>query len=80
MPYAVWENAFANMPIVIPPNSVVASFSNKTSRLINRIRDSYQENQRLIQLRDTLLPKLMSDEIALFKKGIPNFVEPCSIG
>lgn len=65
MPYAVWDNAFANMPIIIPPNSVVATFSNKASSLINRIRDSYQENQRLIQLRDTLLPKLMSNEITL---------------
>lgn len=63
MPYAVWDNALANKRILIPPDSVLNQFSKVTKNIIAHIRDSYKEQSLLIQLRDTLLPKLMSGEI-----------------
>ncbi len=63
MPYAVWENGFADYSIVIPPDSVLEMFNLLVSPILEKIRDSYKESRRLAELRDTLLPKLMSGEI-----------------
>ena len=63
MPYAVWDGAYSNLRIVIPPVEIVERFSQLTSPMINVIRDAYVESNRLATLRDTLLPKLMSGEI-----------------
>ena len=63
MPYAVWENGFADYSIVIPPDSVLEIFNLLVSPILEKIRDSYKESRRLAELRDTLLPKLMSGEL-----------------
>lgn len=63
MPYAVWENGFADYSIVIPPDSVLEMFNLLVSPILEKIRDSYKESRRLAELRDTLLPKLMSGEL-----------------
>ena len=49
--------------IVIPPQSVLASFEGTTNALWNLYGANLQESNRLAALRDTLLPKLMSGEI-----------------
>ncbi len=67
MPYAVWENSFETYPVIIPDEKALASFSSQMTPLIDKLRDSYIENNRLASLRDALLPKLMSGEI-----GVPN--------
>ena len=61
-PYAVWENGFADYSIVIPPDSVLEMFNLLVSPILEIIRDSYKESRRLAELRDALLPKLMSGE------------------
>lgn len=63
MPYAVWENGFADYSIVIPPDSVLEMFNLLVSPILEKIRDSYKESRRLAEIRDTLLPKLMSGEL-----------------
>jgi type I restriction enzyme S subunit len=63
MPYAVWDNGFANMPIAIPPSEVVQSFSDTLRPIVGCLRDSLFEIRRLRSLRDFLLPPLMSGEI-----------------
>jgi type I restriction enzyme S subunit len=63
MPYAVWDNGLANMPISIPPVEVIQSFSNTLRSTIEYLRDSLFENRTLVAIRDTLLPKLMSGEV-----------------
>ncbi len=63
MPYAVWENGFADYSIVIPLDSVLEMFNLLVSPILEKIRDSYKESRRLAELRDTLLPKLMSGEL-----------------
>ena len=53
------------MSIVIPPISVNNKFHEIAKVMDKNILKAYQENLRLSQLRDTLLPKLMSGEIKL---------------
>jgi len=49
--------------IVLPKKEVLELFTNSTSGLFNKLIDNLAENQTLSQLRDSLLPKLMSGEI-----------------
>ena len=52
-----------NLKIVIPPNDVVGDYSSMYCSFIAKIYENQQESRRLAELRDTLLPKLMSGEI-----------------
>ena len=63
MPYAVWENSFETYPVLLPEAEALRGFSERLAPIVDRLRDSYVENNRLAALRDALLPKLMSGEI-----------------
>ena len=65
MPYAVWEGGLANMPITIPDKSTLNEFETLVMPIINSVRDSYLERIKLEQLRDSLLPKLISGELKI---------------
>ena len=52
-----------NLNIVIPPNNVVGDYSSMYCSFVAKIYENQQESRRLADLRDTLLPKLMSGEI-----------------
>ena len=52
-----------NLKIVIPPNDVVGDYASMCCSLFAKIYENQQESRRLVELRDTLLPKLMSGEI-----------------
>ena len=67
MPYAVWENGLGDMEIIIPPNNILNDFHKLVFPIIEKIRDSYKELNRLYNLRDVLIPKLMSGEIDVSK-------------
>lgn len=67
MPYAVWENSFETYPVLIPEEGQLDRFSRQLAPLIDQIRDSCRENNKLASLRDALLPKLMSGEIDVSK-------------
>jgi len=49
--------------VIIPPENLITEFNVKIEKLFSLIRNNKDENEKLIQLRDTLLPKLMSGEI-----------------
>jgi len=49
--------------IVIPPKNILISFEDKIKSLYNKVDNNKKENQFLSQIRDILLPKLMSGEI-----------------
>lgn len=51
--------------IIHPEKDLLHSFNKITDPIYQKINLLYQENTRLINLRDTLLPKLMSGEIEL---------------
>ena len=63
MPYAVWENGLADMPTVIPNTVIRKIFDERIKNIIEAISTSCFEQYKLVELRDTLLPKLMSGEI-----------------
>ena len=67
MPYAVWDNGLGDMDIIIPPEDILSEFHELVFPIIENIRDSYLEINKLSKLRDTLLPKLMSGEIDVSK-------------
>ena len=57
------KDTLNGISIVVPPVSVVKAFNDIVEELDCMILESHNENLRLIMLRDTLLPKLMSGEI-----------------
>lgn len=54
---------FKSLPIIIPQGKLLDKFSDIMTPIFNSIEKNNEENKFLIQLRDTLLPKLMSGEI-----------------
>lgn len=63
MPYAVWDNGFGDMEIVIPDKKTAKEFNEIIKPMLAIIQKSFFEIQRLQNLRDSLLPKLMSGEL-----------------
>ena len=57
------KDTLNGISIVVPPVSVVKAFNDIVEELDCMILESHNENLRLIMLRDTLLPKLMSGAI-----------------
>ena len=50
-------------PVSIPPKTVLKSFCDKITPIYEMVEKNVLENQRLTSLRDTLLPKLMSETL-----------------
>lgn len=55
--------------LVVPSESIVEAFSKVVTPLFAQIDSLHKENKVLGQLRDTLLPKLLSGEIELAPQG-----------
>ncbi len=64
------KTQFSNLDIVIPEKDIIHSFHNIVKTKFELIEDLQYQNQRLVTLRDTLLPKLMSGEIDVSKVEI----------
>ena len=59
------KDILKNFEIIVPPDNII---NNANFNLIfNKIKNNIKENQNLTQIRDTLLPKLMSGEIDVSK-------------
>ncbi|MFJ5401308.1 restriction endonuclease subunit S [Pectobacterium sp. CHL-2024] len=56
---------FNPIPLVKPPVELVKRYTKQASAIYLLIENTMRENNSLIQLRDTLLPKLLSGEITL---------------
>lgn len=65
MPYAVWQGGMGNYSIIIPPLTVMSKYGAIIKSIINKMQANSMQNIQLSDLRDTLLPKLMSGEIEL---------------
>ncbi len=63
MPYAVWENGLANMSVNMPPDKILEDFQGKAWPILETIRDSQNNKGSLSELRDSLLPRLISGKI-----------------
>ena len=64
------KDSLNNLEIIVPDTRTIQKFENLCSPMDNLIRKNYEENTRLAQLRDILLPKLMSGEIDVSKVNI----------
>ncbi|WP_082794545.1 restriction endonuclease subunit S [Acetobacter malorum] len=59
------KNLIETFETLIPSDKILYEFENKTSLLFDRIIKNFDESHTLAQLRDLLLPKLMSGEISI---------------
>ena len=57
------RNALNDMPILIPSDDILNEFERIVAPMDLTIRNNYDENCRLQDIRDTLLPRLMSGEL-----------------
>lgn len=59
----ITKDAILSFPILLPPNNTVNKLNKELSSINNKIELNNYQIQTLTQLRDTLLPKLMSGEV-----------------
>ena len=63
MPYAIWDGGLGDMEIVIPSQEAAKDFNDLVLPILRQIQNSYFENKALRDMRDSLLPRLMSGEL-----------------
>ncbi len=64
---AVNSKIIKSMPFIIPADDEIEKFHQVAKFIFEKIRINQIENEKLTQLRDTLLPKLMNGEIDVDK-------------
>ena len=57
------KGQFSRIEVTIPPDDVMYLFNERVTFIFKMILSNIQENQKLGELRDALLPRLMSGEI-----------------
>jgi type I restriction enzyme S subunit len=65
IPYAVWDGSRATMEIVMPSPEIRKSFQSLILPLLRRAQASLVQSRTLAELRDALLPKLISGELRI---------------
>lgn len=60
---AVNSKVIKAMPFVLPSKNVLEDFHQTVAPFFEKIKNNIFENEKLAQIRDTLLPKLMSGEL-----------------
>jgi type I restriction enzyme, S subunit len=59
------KSAFRTLPFLIPPKEKLKMFDNEVNPMFQKIKSNAKQIKTLTQLRDTLLPKLMSGEATI---------------
>lgn len=59
----VSKGSFKKLKMLAPPSELVKIFNSHVDQLLSAILNNEKENRTLIELRDSLLPKLISGEI-----------------
>jgi type I restriction enzyme S subunit len=67
MPRTNWSD-ISSFKVALPPKPIAAAFTRNIQPMLDRIHGNLHQSRTLATLRDTLLPKLLSGEIA---SGIP---------
>nr|WP_315473026.1 restriction endonuclease subunit S [uncultured Undibacterium sp.] len=65
IPYAKWKNSLERMPIVEPPIVIQEKFGEIVWPLLERANHNCKQEKILSQLRDTLLPRLISGQLRI---------------
>lgn len=68
------QNELKSVPIKIPNMEDIINFDITVTPIMKQIANNAKEKQKLAQLRDTLLPKLMSGEIDVSKVEIDDIL------
>jgi type I restriction enzyme S subunit len=68
IPYVKWES-LKSYEIPIPPDSLLDEFENAACPLVQRITANGHESRTLAELRDALLPKLLSGKLRVPATG-----------
>jgi type I restriction enzyme S subunit len=63
IPYAVWEGSLGNLMTLVPPEHILQAFNDVLRLALEKIRDSLFMEISLSEIRDLLLPKLMSGKV-----------------
>lgn len=69
------QNELKSVPIKIPNIEYIINFDITVTPIMKQIANNAKEKQKLAQLRDTLLPKLMNGEIDVSKVEIDDILE-----
>ncbi len=66
------KKALEQLPVIIPKDEDINKFDKVCNPIDKQIKNIEQESRRLAELRDTLLPRLMSGELKVNKieKGL----------
>lgn len=59
------KTTFSKIKIVVPSEKYIENFYNKVNSIFNKILININQNKELKEIRDTLLPKLISGEIQI---------------
>ncbi len=62
MPRASWEH-IARYEVALPPISIARLFTTTIAQMMERMVSAIHQSRTIVELRDTLLPKLISGEI-----------------
>lgn len=65
IPYAVWPNGLAEMEVVLPPTPILDAFENIVIPMLELGEKLIEQNKTLAILRDSLLPLLISGDLAI---------------
>jgi type I restriction enzyme S subunit len=60
IPYAVWDGALAEMPVLLPPDALLSSFERIVAPMLACISQSFFTLNNLRRTRDLLLPRLLA--------------------
>lgn len=70
---AIKPDDICSLPLIIPPAEIVQRFDESTSNFRDLMNNSLVQNDCLTNLRDTLLPKLISGELS--QEDLPDIIK-----
>lgn len=62
---AVTKGQLESVPILVPSESILLVFKKLTAPMFERINSNLMESRKLVETRDSLLPKLLSGQVRL---------------
>tara|TARA_B100000963_G_scaffold357418_1_gene379583 strand:- start:732 stop:1985 length:1254 start_codon:yes stop_codon:yes gene_type:complete len=77
IPYIKWQNYLENLELCLPPKEIGLEFKEFTSPILKKFQQHIFETRNLSNMRDTLLPKLISGELKI--PDTENLIEEASI-
>jgi len=65
IPYAVWNNSFEDLPIILPPEPIAKAFNDIVLPMLQFGYSLIAQNRSLVEIRDGLLPRLISGDLQI---------------